>query len=106
MPTTLAPPLATTDRQEKIEISQPTATKTRISTAWVMAVGFVVGLLLLLIFILQNLRSTSIQFFNLHWEIPLGVAMLLAAVAGGFLMALVGTARVVQLSHRLKRKRN
>ncbi len=75
--------------------------KTRTSTAWLLIVSFILGLALLLIFILQNLGDISIQFFNLHWNIPLGIAMLLAVVAGGLLVASFGTARVVQLGRRL-----
>jgi len=76
--------------------------RTRIGTAWFMTVSFILGLVLLLIFILQNLRDIPIQFFSLHWKLPLGIAMLLAAVVGGFLVALFGIARVVQLGRRLR----
>src|ERR1035438_9596357 len=67
--------------QTTTELPLATTDKTRISTAWLMIVSFIIGLILLLIFILQNLRNTSVQFFSLHWEIPLGVAMLPASVA-------------------------
>jgi uncharacterized integral membrane protein len=106
MTTTPAAAKEIPENQEPTELPVPTRSKTRISTAWVMAVGFILGLILLLIFILQNLRNTYIHFFNLHWDIPLGVAMLLAAVVGGFLVALFGTARVVQLGRRLKRNKS
>lgn len=84
----------------------PISNKTRTSTAWFMTVGFVLGLVLLLIFILQNLQDISIQFFGFHWKIPLGIAMLLAAVFGGVLVALFGTARVIQLRHRLRQNKS
>ena len=80
--------------------------KTRTSTAWFMTVGFVLGLVLLLTFILQNLQDISIQFFGFHWDIPLGIAMLLAAVFGGVLVALFGMARVIQLRHRLSQTKS
>ena len=94
------------DSQTTPEHPQPRASQTLISSAWVMAVSFIIGLVILLIFILQNLRDVSIQFFGLHWEVPLGIAMLLAAVVGGFLMALVGTARVVQLERSNRRSKS
>lgn len=100
------PPEDTSEGQLATELPRPTTSKTRISTAWIMAVSFILGLVLLLIFILQNLRDVSIQFFSLHWEIPLGVAMLLAAVAGGSLLALFGTARVIQLGRIARRKKS
>jgi uncharacterized integral membrane protein len=70
-----------------------------------MSVSFILGLVLLLVFILQNLQDTTIHLFTWSWEIPLGVAMLLAAVVGGFLVALFGTARVVQLGRSVKRSK-
>jgi uncharacterized integral membrane protein len=93
-------------RQTATETLPPTTSKTRISSAWFMVVSFIIVLVLLLIFILQNLRDTAIQFFGFHWKIPLGVAMLLAAVVGGFLVGLFGTARVIQLGHRLRRNKS
>lgn len=84
----------------------PINNKTRTSTAWFMTVGSVIGLVILLIFILQNLQDISIKFFGFNWKIPLGIAMLLAAVLGGVLVALFGTARVIQLRHRLRQNKN
>lgn len=84
----------------------PINSKTRTSTAWFMTVGSVIGLVILLIFILQNLQDISIKFFGFNWKIPLGIAMLLAAVLGGVLVALFGTARVIQLRHRLRQNKN
>lgn len=90
----------------KSEPILPINNKTRISTAWLMTVGFVLGLVLLLTFILQNLQDIFIQFFGFRWEIPLGIAMLLATVFGGVLVALFGTARVIQLRHRLRKDKS
>ncbi len=94
------------ERKAPAEPKLPATTKSRISTAWFTAVSFMLGLLILLIFILQNLRNTSLKFLGFHWEIPLGIAMLLAAVVGGLLVALFGTARVVQLRRRLRQDKS
>ncbi len=94
------------NRQATTELQSRVVSKTRVSTAWFLIVSFTLGLTLLLIFILQNLQDISLQFFNLHWKIPLGIAMLLALVAGGLLVALFGTARVVQLKTKLTPKQN
>jgi len=64
--------------------------------------GFLI-LILLLIFITQNTASTAFQFFTWHWSLPLGVAILLAAVGGGLLTIAVGTARIVQLRRTAKK---
>jgi len=75
----------------------PDVARTRVSGIWVASVAAVVVLLLLLIFILQNSESVKINFFGANPTLPVGVALLLAAVLGALLVALVGAARMVQL---------
>ncbi|MEU7875984.1 LapA family protein [Dactylosporangium sp. NPDC049140] len=58
---------------------------------------FALVLLLLLIFLLQNGQPAEVSFFGAHGQLPMGVALLLAAVFGVLLVALPGTARIVQL---------
>ncbi len=74
-----------------------TVKHTRISGLWVAVVFFAVILLLLLIFILQNSRTVDISYFGAHGHLPLGVALLLAAVCGVLLVILAGAARISQL---------
>lgn len=54
----------------------------RISRTWVALALFAVVLLLLLVFILENSQSVDISYFGAHGHVPLGVALLLAAVLG------------------------
>src|SRR5947209_7283680 len=49
------------------------------------------------ILIPQTTASTRFGFLGFHWTLPLGVAILLAAVCGGLITVAVGTARIVQL---------
>ena len=71
-----------------------------------MAVGFfAVILLLLLIFILQNGTQVSVSYLGMHGHLPLGVALLLAAVCGVLLVVLAGTARIGQLRTTARRHR-
>jgi uncharacterized integral membrane protein len=77
--------------------------RTRVSGIWVASTAAVVVLLLLLIFILQNGARVKINIFGANPTLPLGVALLLAAVLGALLVALVGAARVVQLRHTARR---
>ncbi len=79
--------------------------RTRISGTWTAATAFAVVLLLLLIFILQNSHTVDVSYFGAHGHLPLGVALLLAAVAGILLVALPGTARIIQLRITAKRHR-
>lgn len=67
-----------------------------------MIAGFLT-LIVLLIFIAQNTASTPFTFFTWHWSLPLGVAILLAAVGGGLLTVAVGTARILQLRRAAKK---
>jgi len=78
---------------------------TRISGLWVAVAFFAVVLLLLLIFILQNGRTVDIAYFGAHGHLPLGVALLLAAVCGALLMSLAGMARMAQLRATARRHR-
>jgi uncharacterized integral membrane protein len=76
---------------------------TRAGALWsALIVGFLI-LILLLIFIAQNTASTPFTFFGWHWSLPLGVAILLAAVGGGLLTVAVGTARILQLRRAAKK---
>src|SRR5260370_40427677 len=71
--------------------------RTRMGGAWVAAALFAVVLLLLLIFILENGQKVDIAYFGAHGHLPLGVALLLAAVLGVLLVVIPGTARIIQL---------
>jgi uncharacterized integral membrane protein len=76
---------------------------TRAAALWsALITGFVI-LIVLLVFIMQNTDSTTINFFGWEWNLPVGVAILLAAVCGGLLTVAVGTARIVQLRRAAKK---
>jgi uncharacterized integral membrane protein len=79
--------------------------RTRIGGWWVASALFAVVLLLLLIFILENSQRVDISFFGAHGHLPLGVALLLAAVLGILLVVIPGTARIVQLRMVARRHR-
>ncbi|BFV55101.1 hypothetical protein KCMC57_up02050 [Kitasatospora sp. CMC57] len=69
-----------------------------------MGVGlFALVLLVLLIFILENTQQVDVAFFGTHSHLPLGVALLLAAVCGILLVAIPGTARILQLRRVARR---
>jgi uncharacterized integral membrane protein len=76
---------------------------TRTAGLWsFLATGFVI-LIVLLIFITQNTASSDFAFLGWHWSLPLGVAILLAAVCGGLITFLAGTARIYQLRRAAKK---
>jgi len=78
---------------------------TRMSALWFAVACFGVVLLFLLIFILQNGRHVGISYLGMHGNLPLGVALLLAAVCGALLTILAGAARISQLHAVARRHR-
>lgn len=86
-------------------VQQHRIRRTRAGAAWVAAAMFAVILLLLLIFILENGHTVAISFFGASGHLPLGVALLLAAVLGVLLVAIPGTARIIQLRITARRHR-
>jgi uncharacterized integral membrane protein len=60
-----------------------------------------VVLVLLLVFILQNTRSVKVSYLGLAGSMPLGIALLLAAIAGLLLAGGIASLRIWQLRHRL-----
>lgn len=76
---------------------------TRASALWTaLAAGFVI-LVLLLVFIMQNTDTATIHLFGWAWQLPIGVALLLGAIAGGVLVFLIGTVRILQLRRAAKK---
>jgi uncharacterized integral membrane protein len=58
----------------------------------------------LLIFILQNLQDVTIKYFGVRTQMPAGLALFLAALAGAALAAIIGAARRVRLRLRARRE--
>ena len=54
--------------------------------------------------VLENTESVKINFFGVWGHVPLGVALLLAAIGGALLMGIVGAARILQMRHHVKRR--
>ncbi len=79
--------------------------RTRIGGMWLASALFALMLLLLLIFILENGQRVNIGYFGAHGHLPLGVALLLAAVLGVLLVVIPGTGRIVQLRMVARRHR-
>ncbi len=76
---------------------------TRTSNTWIAVIVFAVVLVLLLIFILQNTQSVQLSYFGASGQVPLAVAMLLAAVGAILLTAIAGSLRIWQLRRNLRR---
>jgi uncharacterized integral membrane protein len=88
------------------EPAPPEPGRSRLGGAWVGLVVGAVVLILLLIFVLQNLEDVRVSFISADSSMPLGVALLLAAVAGALVVAVPGSVRILQLrrAHRNARR--
>lgn len=82
---------------------EPAVGFTRAGALWLSLIAGFLILILLLIFIAQNTASTAFAFLGWRWSLPLGVAILLAAVGGGLITVAVGTARILQLRRAAKK---
>lgn len=78
---------------------------TRAGAAWMATAFTLVLLVLLIIFILQNPDTVEVHFLWFSGTLALGMALFVAAVAGGVLVAVAGVARVTQLRVRARRIR-
>ncbi|MFC7401898.1 lipopolysaccharide assembly LapA domain-containing protein [Citricoccus sp. GCM10030269] len=70
---------------------------------WIALILGAVVLVLLLIFILQNNVEAQFAYFGWNFSLPLGIAMLFAAIAGVLVMGLFGSVRLIKLGHRVRR---
>lgn len=82
---------------------EPARKGSRTGALWAATTISIVLLILLIIFILQNQGPVRILFFGLEGSIPLGMALLIAAVAGAVVVAIAGVARLTQV--RIKERR-
>jgi len=71
--------------------------RSRAGGLWVTVVTFALVLLLLMIFVLQNGERSDVRFLGAHGQLPMGVALLLAAIAGVLLVAVPVVVRIAQL---------
>jgi putative membrane protein len=85
--------------------AQHTIEPTRTSMVWTMVGIGVVLLVAILVFILQNGQRARVRFLMANGTLPLGVALLFAALLGALLVLVAGAARVLQLRVVARRHR-
>ena len=61
------------------------------------------GLIVAVIFIIQNAHAANISFLGVHLVLPLAGALLLAAIAGALLTVAAGPARITRLRQIMRR---
>ena len=78
---------------------------TRASAVWVATAAALLLLILLIVFMLQNTTKVEVHLLGMSATISLGMALLIAAVGGGVVVAIAGVARVAQLRMNARRAR-
>ena len=87
-------------------LAEHTIEPTRTSMVWTMVGIGVVLLVAILVFILQNGQRVRMRFLMVNGTLPLGVALLFAALLGALLVLVAGAARVLQLRVVARRHRH
>lgn len=78
---------------------------TRTAAALVSVVIGMIVSLLMLTFVVQNGHRTTFEFMWLDFTLAAGVALLVSAIAGGLIVAMLGLGRVLQLRLAARRHR-
>lgn len=73
---------------------------TRAGVIWTFTIVAIVVLILLVIFMMQNQAQATVNFLGFQGQMALGVSMLLAAVGGAVVVAIVAAVRIIQLRSR------
>jgi putative membrane protein len=108
--TATLPPQSANGTAARLPAAPPAAPKaahmhTRISGMRTSLIAGFAGLIVVMIFIIQNAHAVNISFLGAHLRLSLAVALFLAAIAGALLMAAAGTARITQLRRIMRRER-
>jgi lipopolysaccharide assembly protein A len=104
-PPPAVPPPAVPPPAAPAQAAQPRSTPTRISGLRTGLIAAAAGLVIVMIFIIQNAHAVNISFLGAHLRLSLAVALVLAAIGGALLMAAAGTARITQLRRIIRRDR-
>ncbi|BCT78140.1 hypothetical protein SCMU_39820 [Sinomonas cyclohexanicum] len=78
---------------------------TRAGAAWTAVIAGLAVFILLVVFFIQNQDVVQVHFLGLVGPVPLGLALFIAAVAGGVLVAIAGAVRIFQLRAAARRAR-
>ena len=92
-------------RPEKAPTEPAVSGGGRTAGIWISLILGAIVLVMLLIFVIQNSETARFEYFGATFDLPLGVAMLLAAIAGALVMALVGSVRMIQMSWTIRKLR-
>ncbi len=93
-------------QEAEAEKPYPGERQTRLSGAWTALVIGIVLLVVILVFILQNLQSVEVHFLVMEGQLPLAVALLFAMILGAVVVLAFGAGRILQLRLVARRARH
>jgi uncharacterized integral membrane protein len=76
----------------------------RAGRLWVGLILALILLVVILVFIFQNLHSVKISFFTASGSFPLALIVLLAAVVGSVIVLCLGSIRILQLRRTVRHR--
>jgi uncharacterized integral membrane protein len=100
-----AGPSAAARERPPREGAQAPPRSTRAGRVWIGLGVLTVVLALLIVFIAENSREVKVSFLGASGRLGLGLALLIAAVAGAVIALLAGSTRIVQLRREVRRQR-
>ena len=78
---------------------------TRAGRVWVAVCAAALITVLLIIFMVQNTHTVQVTFLGMTGSTSLALMLLIAAVGGILLTLIVGSVRIIQLRHAIRRRR-
>jgi uncharacterized integral membrane protein len=104
-PATPAPVAPTSAVDELSKPLPPRVPRTRMSAAWIGICAAMAGLVVLIVFMLQNTGSVDVHFLWMDGSVPLALALFIAGVATTIVATTIGAARMTQLRRLVRRRR-
>lgn len=77
---------------------------TRTGRAWVAVCAAALITVALIIFMIQNTHSAQVTFLGMTGSTSLALMLLIAAIGGILLTLILGSARILQLRHAVRRR--
>jgi uncharacterized integral membrane protein len=79
--------------------------RTRTGAAWIGICAAAVGFVVLIVFMLQNTGSVEVNFLWMDGNLPLALALFIAAVGAAIVTMTIGAARMTQLRRLVRQRR-
>ena len=86
--------------------ARPQVRGTRTGRVWVGVCAAALITVALIIFMIENTHTVQVTFLGMSGSTSLALMLLIAAVGGILVTLIVGSARIIQLRHAVRRRRS